>query len=209
MSTLATVARSARSWRDLQRTRWHVARDLTPPHPSAFASFGPGSFIVPPARIVAPNCVHVGAGVVVLEHAWLSVQPGHTNEPPRLRLGDGVRIGRSVSIACIGSIDIGDGVMTSDDVFIADCYHDYRDPTTPVLHQPMSAPDPVVIEPGAYLGAQCIVLPGVRVGEGAFVGEGAVVTKDVAPRTVVYGNPARVVREYDSAAKAWIGRRFP
>jgi acetyltransferase-like isoleucine patch superfamily enzyme len=208
MTALARLTTSAREWRALQRTRWHVARDLTPPHPSAFAAFGTGSFIVPPARVLSPHCIEVGSGVVVLEHAWFSVQEAHAGRVPRLVIGDGVRLGRALSIACIGEVTIGDGVMTSDDVFVADCYHDYRDPTTPVLFQPMSEPEPVVIEAGAYLAAQSIVLPGVRVGEGAFVGEGAVVTRDVAPHTVVYGNPARVVRRYDDAAATWIGRNF-
>ena len=54
---------------------------------------------------------------------------------------------------------------------------------------------PVAIGDGAWLGAGVIVLPGVTVGEEAVVGAGAVVTKDVAPRTVVAGNPARVLRE--------------
>jgi acetyltransferase-like isoleucine patch superfamily enzyme len=53
---------------------------------------------------------------------------------------------------------------------------------------------PVVIERGAFIGVHAVILPGVRVGEGAAVGAGAVVTRDVPPRTIVAGNPARVVR---------------
>ena len=54
---------------------------------------------------------------------------------------------------------------------------------------------PVTIEDGAWLGAGVLVLPGVTIGAEAVVGAGAVVTKDVAARTVVAGNPARVIRE--------------
>jgi maltose O-acetyltransferase len=53
---------------------------------------------------------------------------------------------------------------------------------------------PVTVEDGAWLGAGAIVLPGVTVGREAVVGAGAVVTRDVPPRTVVAGNPARVLR---------------
>ena len=53
---------------------------------------------------------------------------------------------------------------------------------------------PIRIEDGAWLGAGALVLPGRTVGAQAVVGAGAVVTKDVPPRTVVAGNPARVIR---------------
>ena len=53
---------------------------------------------------------------------------------------------------------------------------------------------PVTIEDGAWLGSGVLVLPGITVGEEAVVGAGAVVNRDVAPRTVVAGNPARVIR---------------
>jgi maltose O-acetyltransferase len=53
---------------------------------------------------------------------------------------------------------------------------------------------PISIADGVWIGAGATVLPGVSVGEEAVVGAGAVVTRDVEPRTVVAGNPARVIR---------------
>ena len=53
---------------------------------------------------------------------------------------------------------------------------------------------PIVIEDKVWLGANVTILPGVTIGEGAIVAAGAVVTKDVAPRTVVGGVPAREIR---------------
>ena len=50
------------------------------------------------------------------------------------------------------------------------------------------------IRRGARIGGGAVLLPGIEVGEEAFVGAGAVVVRDVAPRTVVVGNPARVLR---------------
>jgi acetyltransferase-like isoleucine patch superfamily enzyme len=54
---------------------------------------------------------------------------------------------------------------------------------------------PVLLRRGSYLGANCLVLPGVTVGEGAVVGAGAVVTRDVPAGAIVAGVPARVVGE--------------
>ena len=52
----------------------------------------------------------------------------------------------------------------------------------------------MTIKKGAWIGARAVILPGVTVGEGAVVASGAVVTKDVAPRTIVGGNPARFIK---------------
>jgi len=54
---------------------------------------------------------------------------------------------------------------------------------------------PVVIEDDALIGCHCVVLRGVTIGRGAVVGAGSVVTRDVAPFTVVAGNPARKLRD--------------
>lgn len=51
----------------------------------------------------------------------------------------------------------------------------------------------VVIEDWAYIGAHAQIMPGVTIGEGAIVAAGSIVTKSVAPNTVVAGNPARVI----------------
>src|SRR5439155_2346101 len=59
-------------------------------------------------------------------------------------------------------------------------------------HEQIKGP---TIRRGARVGGGAVLCPGIEIGEEAFVGAGAVVTKDVLPRTVVVGNPARVIRE--------------
>lgn len=53
---------------------------------------------------------------------------------------------------------------------------------------------PVTIEKNCHVGCNCIILPGVTVGESSIVAAGAVVTKDVPPHSVVAGNPAKIVK---------------
>ena len=65
--------------------------------------------------------------------------------------------------------------------------------------EPPSA-TPVVIEDDVIIGANAVVLEGVRVGKGAIVGAGAVVTKDVAPYTVVVGMPAKKIKDVAQVA---------
>ena len=180
-----------------------VRRDLRVPPPSAFARFGAGSWIVPPARVNSPECIEIGSQVVLLEGAWLAVFPQVGRPAPRLSIGDRVHLGRAAHIACVGEIIIGDDVLTADNIFIADTYHGYEQRGTPILRQPMGDPAPVRIERGAFLGIRSVVLQGVTIGENAYVGAGAVVTADVPPRTLVVGNPARAVRAYDEATGEW------
>lgn len=63
--------------------------------------------------------------------------------------------------------------------------------------EPPSA-TPVIVEDDVLIGANAVVIEGVRIGKGAVVAAGAVVTEDVAPNMVVAGTPARVIKEKDS-----------
>lgn len=166
---------------------------LTPPPPGAFAHFGRDAVIVPPARVDSPHLVSIGDRTVVHEHTWLSMGRFPEATGVRLSIGDRVRIGRFSMIVCLGSVTIDDDVVTSDTVFIGDAYHGYEDVERPVLEQPIVAGGPVRVRRHAFLGFGAIILPGVTVGAGAHVGEGAVVTSDVPDDAWVMGNPARVV----------------
>jgi acetyltransferase-like isoleucine patch superfamily enzyme len=86
---------------------------------------------------------------------------------------------------------------------IGDTYHRYDDPDLPIIKQPMSAPQSVRIERGVHIGLGVMIMAGVTVGEHAYLGAGSVVTRDVPPRTVVVGNPARAVRRYNRDTGAW------
>jgi len=202
-SVFRRAAGKAARVRDELSLQRRAARDLRVPPPSAFASFGAGSVIVPPARVNTPECIEVGDDVVLLEGAWLAVfaQPGLPR--PRLTIGSRTRIGRSAHIACVGEVTIGPDVLTADQIFIADTYHGFEDGTQPIAQQPMAPPRPVVIERGAFLGIRSVILQGVTVGENAYVGAGALVTEDVPARTVVVGNPAQVVRRYNESTGSW------
>ncbi len=57
------------------------------------------------------------------------------------------------------------------------------------------APDPIVIEDNVWIGANSLILPGVRIGQGSVVAAGSVVTRSVPPLVVVGGNPARIIKE--------------
>ncbi|MGP5123798.1 DapH/DapD/GlmU-related protein [Glutamicibacter sp. BW77] len=87
-----------------------------------------------------------------------------------------------------GGISIGAGSMIGHNAVITTLNHDMVPSRRADMH-----PAKVVIGKGVWFGANVTVLPGISIGDGAVVGAGAVVTKDVAPHTVVVGVPAKQV----------------
>lgn len=61
--------------------------------------------------------------------------------------------------------------------------------------RPLVSKGEVIIDDNVWIGEKASILPGVHIGEGAIIGAGAVVTKDVPPFSVVVGNPARIVKQ--------------
>lgn len=107
-----------------------------------------------------------------------------------LRVGKRVAINAFVHIWANAPVTIGDHSMLASHVRITTSTHDpairpYRD------HRRDA---PVVIGRNVWIGSGAIVLPGITIGDNAVVGAGSVVTRDVAPDTIVAGVPARVLR---------------
>jgi acetyltransferase-like isoleucine patch superfamily enzyme len=88
---------------------------------------------------------------------------------------------------------IGEHVMMGPEVVILDRNHRFDDPARPIGEQGETESMPPVIGNNIWIGVRAIILPGVRIGDGAIIGAGSVVTKDVAPYTIVGGNPAKVI----------------
>ena len=101
-------------------------------------------------------------------------------------IGKNVKIGKNCNIQC--HVTISNGCKIGNNVFIG--------PNTTLLNDkyPISKNiSPVIVEDNAVIGGGVIILPNVKIGKGAVVGAGSVVTKDVPPDTVVSGNPARKI----------------
>jgi len=155
---------------------------------------GPGTIVSIGAIVFAGT--RVGAGVIVGDQACVR---------ERCDIGDEVVIGR----ASLVENDVTIGTRTKiqamayvtahsvleEDVFIAPCVQTSNDNfmgRTERRHELRKGP---TIRRGARVGVGAVLCPAVEIGEEAFVGAGAVVVKDVPPRVVVVGNPARVLRD--------------
>jgi acetyltransferase-like isoleucine patch superfamily enzyme len=162
--------------------------------PLAPAEIGAGSVISTGAIVFAGTTL--GARVIVGDQACVR---------ERVRVGDDVVIGRGSLVendTTVGALTTiqAEAYITAystleEQVFIAPCVVTTNDDfmgRTEERHERIAGP---TIRRGARVGGGAVLCPGVEIGEEAFVGAGAVVTKDVPPRTVVVGNPARPLRE--------------
>lgn len=120
-----------------------------------------------------------------------------------VRKGAVVMMGAVINIGAV----IGERTMIDMNVVVggraeigADCHIGAGAVVAGVIEPPSATP--VVIEDNVLVGANAVILEGVRVGKGAVVAAGAVVTKDVPPRTVVAGSPAKVIKEVDAKTES-------
>jgi acetyltransferase-like isoleucine patch superfamily enzyme len=109
----------------------------------------------------------------------------------RLDIGDGTTINFGTAIFCASRITIGNNCMIGAHVQIMDSdLHRIEDKTWDLTGEA------VVLEDRSWIGNRAILLKGVTVGHDSVVAMGSVVTRNVPPRTVVFGAPARVVRRF-------------
>jgi acetyltransferase-like isoleucine patch superfamily enzyme len=145
---------------------------------------------------------YIGIGERCLIHGQLVLERSES----RISIGSNSFIGGGTTLDCVLSIELEDDVLLSYDCIVADCDNhssklDLRKGDLEAwMHNTrrnwdLSPMAPVRICRGAWIGARSIILKGVTVGEGAIVGAGSVVTKDIPAFTIVAGNPARTVRE--------------
>lgn len=109
-------------------------------------------------------------------------------------LGDDVDIALEVLITTDGGVSIGDRTLVGYRTQIISSNHVI--PSKPErIFETGRVSKPVTIGSDAWIGASCIILPGVTIGDGAVVAAGSVVTKSIPPYTIVGGVPAHVIRE--------------
>jgi acetyltransferase-like isoleucine patch superfamily enzyme len=118
-----------------------------------------------------------------------------------ITMGHECSIGPYVIMNGAAGLTIGNQVGIGAHSVVYTSSHIYAARHVPILRQGTSR-DPVTIEDDVWIGAASVILGGVTIGTGAVVAAGAVVTRDVAPYTVVAGVPARVIRRRGSAQDA-------
>lgn len=131
------------------------------------------------------NILHYAIGRESSMHMGVFVTGTH------IVIGDNVVINRRVYLDGRIGIRIKNNVSISPEVYIISMEHDANDPNF------STQGEEVIIDDHVWVGVRAIILPGIHIGEGAVIGAGAVVTKDVEPYHIVAGVPARKIGERD------------
>jgi len=168
-----------------------------------------------PARLIRQPAYIRGKSLIVWGRGFttgvgMRLDALGNGDKPKLIIGDRVQLNDYVHIGAIDSIVIGDDVLIASKVFITDHNHGFYDspdplsaPTTPPSVRPWVAKR-VVIGNKVWIGENVCILPGVTIGEGSIIGAGAIVTHDIPAWCIAVGNPARVIRTFDSDKNQWL-----
>jgi len=140
-----------------------------------------------------PAGIDIGEKTIVMHGAILHVYNFRGLPHAGIKIGKNCLVGEYSVIRGQGGVTIGDRVYTSPFTQIIAVNHLFDDPQRPFIEQGITA-EGIVIEDDVWIGSGAVITDGVRVGKGSVIAAGAVVTRDVAPHTVVAGVPAKPIR---------------
>lgn len=126
--------------------------------------------------------VKIGRGSRV--HMWANFF-----QPKNIVIGEDTIVGDHCFLDGRAKLKIGSHTAIASQVLIYNSQHDVDDPGFKAIEKPVEIGDYV------FIGPRAIILPGMKIGRGAIIAAGAVVTKDVAPGEIVGGVPARKIRD--------------
>ena len=158
--------------------------------------YGKGSSIRPVTRmdLLPFNAFCIGTDSTIEDYATVNNGVGD------VLIGDRTRIG--IGCVLIGPVTIGNDVMLAQNIVISALNHGYADISKPISLQPISKAL-ITLEDEVWIGANAVITSGVTVGKHSVVAAGSVVTKNVAPYTVVAGNPAKPLKMYNFESGQW------
>ena len=172
-----------------------------------FQKLGSGTAMFRPFRVDGGNGISIGSKTVFQRGAWLYCC-GIDGQSASLTIGAGCVFGYNNHITAVRNVEIGDNVLTANNVYISDNLHGYEDTTKPIMHQPVRFKRAVVLGDGCWIGENACII-GARIGKNSVIGANAVVTCDIPDYSVAVGAPAKVIKQFDPHLKKWIAIKTP
>jgi len=147
--------------------------------------FGNNSTIEWPVEIKNPENISIGNNTLICNNVIL--------RPRRNKIIIGSDGGINPNVAIFGKVSIGNFAMIAPNVVIAGGNHATDDLTLPMIKAGKSTNKGIVIADDVWIGANSVILDGVKIGKGAIVAAGSIVTKDVPAYSIFAGNPANQI----------------
>ena len=144
---------------------------------------GKGTLVEPGTKIINSARVQIGKDCLLKNSIYI-----RAGTDGRISIGDRAALNSFCRLFGHGSIEIGEDTQIGPGVLITTTDHDY-------LGNLKTNFKPVVIGKRVWIGANVTILPGVEIGDLSVIGAGSVVTKDIPPRSVAVGVPARVIKQ--------------
>ena len=157
-----------------------------------------------------------GKGARICSHSRLDVMPFNkfelgdnstiedfctiNNGVGDVMIGNRTRIGMSNVI--IGPVSVGNDVMFAQNIVLSGLNHGYEDISISPHNQPLTKRK-ITIGDDVWIGANSVIVAGITVGKHAVIAAGSIVTKDIPAYTVVGGNPAKIIKQYNPQNKEW------
>src|SRR5436190_8356251 len=126
----------------------------------------------------------IGTGVVVRSQVNVTF-------PWRLTIGNDVWLGEEVLILSLAPVTLESDICISQRAFLCTGSHQFQGPNFDLVTKP------ITVRSKSWVAAQAFIAPGVEIGEGSMVAAGSVVVESVPAKSLVQGNPARVVKQFE------------
>lgn len=169
-------------------------------------TIGRNSWVSLPRWIHNPERVKIGDDCFIGRFSILHPLAQYNNQScdGGIILGNNVYIGGFSQIHSMCSLEIGDGCVLSEHVYVSDIAHGLHPMKGPIMMQPLESKGPVRIGRHVFIGFGASVLPGVTLGDHCIVGTHSVVTRSFPAYSMVAGMPARLVKVFDHESKQWV-----
>lgn len=142
-----------------------------------------------------PKVIHKGGELLAGNCQFYSGVRLEVGPRATLMIGNGTYLNRNTLIVCEDRVEIGKNCKIAWDVIIMDSDLHPINESSPMVNKPVRIGDDV------WIGCRSIILKGVTIGYGAVIAAGSVVTKDVPPKTVYGGSPAKFIAELDDSPR--------
>ena len=153
------------------------------------------------------NRISLGDQVYVAKDAWLNISGTPVNQDPVIIIEDGCVIARRSTISAKNRIHLERNVILSASVLIMDHAHAYENVSLPIKQQGITDGGTIRIEEGCWIGQGAAIVCNAGelvIGKNSVIAANALVTRSVPAYSILSGNPARVVKQYDVTKQKWV-----